>query len=180
MDLQQDHFRLFGLPERFALDPAALDAAWRALQAEVHPDRHAHAGPAARRVALQWATHVNGAYQTLRDPARRAAYLCDLRGAGAARPEAGLPPEFLMEQMELRESLEAARAAGDTAALEALDGQTRALRRAALERLAAVLDDEAAAGAASARDAAHGELNQLMFLDKLTEEVHAALALLEA
>ena len=81
MKLDDDDFTLFGLPERHALDRAEVDARWRQLQAEVHPDRFAGDGAAAQRIAMQWAVRVNEAYQRLKDPLRRAAYLCERRGA---------------------------------------------------------------------------------------------------
>ena len=72
MKLDSDDFELFDLPRRFEQDRAVLDARWRALQAEVHPDRFAAEGAAARRVAMQWAVRVNEAYQRLKDPLKRA------------------------------------------------------------------------------------------------------------
>ena len=51
MHLADDDFTLFGLPQRFALDRAALDDCWRALQAQVHPDRFASEGASAQRLA---------------------------------------------------------------------------------------------------------------------------------
>ena len=71
MKLDDDDFTLFGLPPRFGLDRAALDARWRVLQAEVHPDRFAADGASAQRVAMQWAVRVNGAYRRLKDPLAR-------------------------------------------------------------------------------------------------------------
>ena len=53
--IQQSHFDLFHLPEQFALDVQALDAAYRTVQTQVHPDRFAAAGDAQKRVAMQWA-----------------------------------------------------------------------------------------------------------------------------
>ena len=47
MKLDDNDFDLFGVAQRFAQDRAALDARWRALQAEVHPDRFAAQGAAA-------------------------------------------------------------------------------------------------------------------------------------
>jgi molecular chaperone HscB len=82
MKLTDHDFDLFGLPMRFAQDRAALDARWKALQTEVHPDRFASEGGAAQRVAMQWAIRVNEAYQRLKDPLKRAAYLCTVRRSG--------------------------------------------------------------------------------------------------
>ena len=79
--LSSSDFELFGLPERFAQDSAAIDTRWKELQREVHPDKFAAQGAAAQRVAMQWSVRVNEAYKRLRDPLRRAAYLCEHRGA---------------------------------------------------------------------------------------------------
>ena len=70
-----DHFDLFHLPQRFAVDPRALDEAYRTVQAQVHPDRFAAAGEAQKRGAMQWASQANDAYQTLKQPLKRAVYL---------------------------------------------------------------------------------------------------------
>src|SRR5258706_15496692 len=110
MKLSSDDFELFGVPRRCEQDRAVLDARWRALQAEVHPDRFAAEGAAAQRVAMQWAVRVNEAYQRLKDPLKRAAYLCKLHGAEIdLQNNTAMPPQFLIQQMEWREALEEAR-----------------------------------------------------------------------
>ena len=81
MNLNQNHFELFGLPARFGVDAATLEARYRELQREVHPDRFAAAPQPERRVSMQLATRVNEAYQTLKSPLRRAVYILRLRGA---------------------------------------------------------------------------------------------------
>lgn len=118
MKLSDDDFTLFGLPQRHALDRAALDARWRQLQAEVHPDRFASEGAAAQRVAMQWAVRVNEAYARLKDPLARAAYLCTLRGAAIdAERNTAMPPAFLLQQMQWREALDDATGAAEVEAL---------------------------------------------------------------
>ena len=81
MNLQSNDFELFGVPQRFAQDRAALDARWKDLQREAHPDKFAAQGAAAQRVAMQWSVRINEAYQRLKDPLKRASYLCELNGA---------------------------------------------------------------------------------------------------
>ena len=81
ISLHDDDFALLGLPRRFQLDLTALDQRWKELQRQTHPDRHAAQGVAAQRVAMQWSVRINEAHQRLRDPVRRAAYLCELFGA---------------------------------------------------------------------------------------------------
>ncbi len=109
LSLQANDFALFGLPEQFAQDRVAVDAQWKALQREAHPDKFAAQGAAAQRLAMQWSVRINEAYQRLKDPVKRAAYLCELRGAAIdAERNTAMPAEFLMQQMEWREALDEA------------------------------------------------------------------------
>lgn len=172
MDFSQDHFTLFGLPRRFALDGGELDQRYRALQAQVHPDRHAHLGAAEKRLAMQWSTRVNEAYQVLRRPLARAEYMLGLAGIDVHQ-ERSMPAEFLLAQMEWREAVVEARAAGDEAALDGLHRNIRkemATQYASLERLLDHGDPLQAAGL----------LRQLMFQEKLLAEVDDALAAIDA
>jgi molecular chaperone HscB len=80
MKLSDDDFTLFGLPPAARAGPLGAGRRRRELQAQVHPDRFAAEGAAAQRLAMQWAVRVNEAYQRLKDPLSRAAYLCEQRG----------------------------------------------------------------------------------------------------
>lgn len=139
MNLSDDDFTLFGLPQRYAIDRGDLDERWRALQGQVHPDRFAAEGASSQRLAMQWTLRVNEAYQRLKDPLKRAAYLCDLRGAPLeAEKNTQMPASFLMQQMEWREALDDAAGVDDVRALEA-DVQTH--ERDLLDTLARTLDE---------------------------------------
>src|SRR3954453_14972854 len=116
-----NHFKLFGLQPAFALDVEALERAYREIQSQVHPDRFAHAGDAERRASLQWTTRVNEAYRALRNPVQRASHFLSLHGVDVAfETNTAMPQQFLMQQMELRESLEGAVAKKDVKALTSL------------------------------------------------------------
>jgi len=170
---RRDHFSLFGLPRRQTLDVDHLDALYRDIQAKVHPDKHAHQSGSEQRVAMQWAAQVNEAWQTLRDPLRRARYLLQLAGHDAAlESNTAMPTDFLMTQMELRERTAEAKAAGDAAALDTLHRELRKTVRGEHEALRVALDgnDWARAGAL---------VRQLMFQEKLLAEIDDALAALE-
>jgi len=107
-DFQQDYFQLFDLPLQFAVDLAQLGVRYRQLQGELHPDRYASAPDYEQRVAVQYSALVNEAYATLRKPLPRALYLLEL--AGMSQEEISnqqIDGGFLIEQMELREKLEA-------------------------------------------------------------------------
>jgi molecular chaperone HscB len=172
MTLDDDDFTLFGLPERYALDTAALDARWRALQAEVHPDRFTADGAAAQRVAMQWAVRVNEAYRRLKDPLKRAAYLCERRGVPIdAENNTAMPAGFLVQQMAWREALEDA---GAAAAVEALEADVRRHERERLAELARTLDEAGDAAAAAA------QVRALMFVARFRHDVERRLEALEA
>jgi molecular chaperone HscB len=163
LNLQSDDFELFGLPRRFAQDRAAIDARWKELQREAHPDRFAAQGGAAQRIAMQWSVRINEAYRRLKDPLARATYLCELRGAPIeAERNTAMPAAFLMEQMELREALEEAES---VEALEALGEPLARTRREALERIGKLLDDENNPAAAAE------QVRGLMFIERFAQEV---------
>ena len=167
MKLDDDYFTLFGLPLRHALDRAALDARWRQLQAEVHPDRFAIEGAAAQRVAMQWAVRVNEAYAVLKDPLKRAACLCELRGAPiAAEDNTAMPASFLMQQMDWREALDEARCA---TAVEALLADVDQAERQRLAAAQCLLDDAGDAAAAAA------EVRALMFVQRFRADLERRL-----
>lgn len=168
MDLNCSDFELFGLPQRFAQDRAVVDARWKELQREAHPDKFAAQGAAAQRVALQWSVRINEAYQRLRDPLKRAAYLCELRGCPInAQDNTAMPADFLMEQMELREALEAA--AGEDE-LDVLAQRLATARRQMLERIRQLLDEEGDAAAAAQ------QVRALMFLERFGADIESRLA----
>ena len=138
LSLASSDFELFGVPLQFSQDRAVLDARWKDLQREAHPDRFAGQVAALQRQALQWSVRINEAYQRLKDPLKRAAYLCELGGAAInAENNTAMPPEFLMQQIEWRESLDEARTAQD---VDALNGELIAVRRDLLVQLEQALD----------------------------------------
>ncbi|PKO84144.1 MAG: Fe-S protein assembly co-chaperone HscB [Betaproteobacteria bacterium HGW-Betaproteobacteria-11] len=170
LDFAADHFALFGLPRSQQLDSAALDLRFRQLQTEVHPDRHVQAGDAGQRLSMQWASRVNEAYQTLKNPLRRALYLLQLTGHDPqVENNTAMPADFLFRQMELRESVAEARRDGDEGVLEAARLQLVQEIAAVHRRLIELMDGEHEYVAAS------GLVRQLMFQEKLLGEIDDAL-----
>lgn len=146
--LAQDYFSLLGLPEVFGIDQQQLDSAWRRLQAVVHPDRFSAGTDAQRRLALQWSTHLNEAYKTLKSPIARATYLLERKGhAVEAERNTAMPVAFLEAQMMLRESLEDAKAAPSkearAQACMKIRDEALAERDAIIARLASLIDVQA-------------------------------------
>ena len=154
----------------------ALEARYRDLQREVHPDRFATAPASEQRRSMELATRVNEAYRTLKSPLSRARYLLELAGIDAAvETNTSMPGAFLMQQMELREALEQADTARDPARLDGLQAQLKADLAASFVEVEAALDAGADAGPVAA-----ALVRKLMFLDKLREEIAAAQERMEA
>lgn len=171
MNLQSDDFELFGLLRQFAQERSQIDARWKELQREAHPDRFAAQGAAAQRVAMQWSARINEAYRRLKDPLKRAAYLCELQGAPIdAENNTAMPADFLLQQMELREAVEDA---SDDAAMNEIDRQSASLKREMLLKLERQMDAE------QDWPAAAQSVRALMFLDRLAGDIERKRATLD-
>ena len=172
MKLSDDDFTLFGLAARQVLDRSDLDTRRRELQARVHPDRFAREGAAAQRLAMQWAVRVNEAYQRLKDPLSRGAYLCEQRGVPVdAERNTAMPAAFLMQQMQWREVLEEA---ADMPAVERLDAEIAHDENRMLAELATLLDDKHDTPAAAA------QVRALMFVARFRHDIGRRLEALDA
>ena len=121
-----DPFEALGVEPAFGLDVAALELRHRDLSRALHPDRHAAAGAAERRLALGRAIEVNAAFRVLKDPVRRAeALLARLGVASGEGKEPPASPALLMEVMERREALAEVRQSKNEAALARLITEVR-------------------------------------------------------
>ena len=169
--LQSTDFELFGVAETFAQDRAALEARWKELQREAHPDKFAAQGAAAQRLAMQWSVRINEAYQRLKDPLKRAAYLCELHGALVnAEVNTAMPADFLMQQMTWRENLDEAMALDD---IEEIGRQLMSHKQEALLKCERLIDEQQDYAAAV------GQVRALMFIERFEADVDARLDQLE-
>jgi len=114
---------------------------------------------------MQWSVRINEAYQRLKDPMRRAAYLCELGGAPIqAESNTAMPAAFLMQQMEWREAMDDAT---DVAALEALYDDVQQAHKVALLQCAQLIDT------AHDLSAAAQQVRGLMFIEKFLRDIEA-------
>ncbi|WP_226810160.1 Fe-S protein assembly co-chaperone HscB [Candidatus Vallotia lariciata] len=172
--LTQNHFELFKVPERFRLDTYALAQAYRAVQAQIHPDRFASAGDAQKRVAIQWAAHTNEVYQILKSPLRRAIYLLHLRGIEVdTENNTIMEPEFLMRQVEWREQISNAAVACDSDALQTMLYELKSEESERLLCLGEFLDS-------GANQLAAALVRQLMFIERVVHEIDMQIEKIEA
>jgi molecular chaperone HscB len=167
VNLQSNDFELFGLTQKFRQDRAAMDARWKELQREAHPDRFAAQGAAAQRIAMQWSVRINEAYQRLKDPLKRASYLCELNGAAVnAENNTAMPASFLMQQMEWREALDEAETAEN---MDEIASQANKYMREQLLKVEHAIDIQ------NDFKAAVEHVRALMFVERFTQEVEGRL-----
>jgi molecular chaperone HscB len=163
--LQSNDFELFNVPVQFAQDSAVLDAHWKELQREAHPDKFAAQGVAAQRLAMQWSVRINEAYQRLKDPLKRATYLCELHGAPInAETNTAMPADFLMQQMEWREALDDAETLQNIEEIALELNQNEREQLSKLEQLIDVQKDFVAASR---------QVRSLMFTERFASEIDA-------
>jgi molecular chaperone HscB len=164
MNPSANDFDLFDLPQKQRLDRNELDARWKRLAAQVHPDKHLGQGASAQARAMQWALRVNEAYRRLRDPLQRGAYLCELRGAPIeAESNTHMCSAFLVEQMQWREAL-------DEADSESSIDQLAAVVKRRQTQLYETLSRELDEAAGSPRRAAEA-VRSLMFVARFVQDI---------
>lgn len=121
-----NYFDFYELAETFRPDEAALKRRYYALSRQYHPDFHATQSPERQQEILHLATLNTNAYRTLSDPDQRMAYILSQHGL-LEEGKQELPPDFLLEVMELNEQLMELEFDADPAAVERLTGEVNAL-----------------------------------------------------
>src|SRR5262245_8425272 len=168
---QLDHFRRLGLEPDFDVDVDIVEKRYLGFQRAIHPDRFANKPAKERAFAERQAVALNEAYETLKDPLRRAAYLLRLNGIDAAvsKDETVRDPELLMEAMEAREALMEANSIDKVEKLQAKAGADAI----------AILSDLSKAFASDDLKAANHLTTRLKYLRKYLEETRTRRIALE-
>ena len=148
---------------QFKQDRAVIDARWKELQREAHPDKFAAQGAAAQRVAMQWSVRINEAYQRLKDPLKRATYLCELHDAPInAENNTAMPTDFLMQQMDWREALDEAKTVDE---MNEIAYRSSKYGREQLSKIEQMIDMQKDFPAAAQ------QVRNLMFVERFSSEV---------
>ena len=162
-----DYFELLGLERSPNLSAELIERSWKERVSAIHPDRFAAASEAQKRVAMQWSASINEAYRVIRDPLRRAIYLCELAGHDVnVDVGGGLSTAFLMQQMQWRESLDDIRSQLDKAALDCMLQEIQKQSSDYAQRIADLIESQQWEGAVQG-------LREWMFVDKLRDELVA-------
>ncbi|CRZ19745.1 Fe-S protein assembly co-chaperone HscB [Kingella kingae] len=162
-------FQLFGLPVQFDLNAEQLHQQYHTLAAQFHPDRFAAASAFEQKQAMMMSAAINQAYEQLSHPLNRAAELLRTQNIDADAPEhTSFAPEFLMQQMQWRETLMDAQMEQDEAAMLALDSEIAAEQQTLLIQLRQAFEQQQYESAAQL-------VRQGRFLDKMRQEIASAL-----
>ncbi|HHK5987780.1 Fe-S protein assembly co-chaperone HscB [Neisseria sp. P0009.S008] len=163
------YFNLFQLEPSFNIDTEALEQTYRALAARFHPDKFASASAFEQKQAVMMSSTINDAYRTLKSPIDRAAYLLKSQNIDADAPEhTSFSPEFLMQQMEWRETLMDAQMEQNHDAIRALDQEIQEVQSDLYQDLQQAFEQQDYESAA--QWVRHGR-----FLNKLRNEIASIL-----
>lgn len=172
--MAKNYFELFDIPPAFNIDNAKLESNFRKVQSASHPDRFVTATSSEKMQSMQLATLANEAYQTLKKPANRAQYLLEQQGITAiAETNTAMPADFLMQQMEWRETMEDAVAGRDIAALEVLLREISQEAHHLCSALSQQIDERQDYAAATTNT------RKLIFIDKVCADIHKAIEKLD-
>ena len=159
-------FALFDLPVAFQVDSALLNERYLALQKSLHPDNFSAASAQEQRLAIQKSAEINDALRILKDPITRADSIIAINTGETENPEekSNNDIDFLMQQMEWRETLENIENRKDTDELTAFTQEINQIRHAILSELSTAL-------AAQQWDIARAITDKLRFIKKLQAEI---------
>jgi molecular chaperone HscB len=164
-----DYFALFQLKPQFKIDRQALESAYLTVQQKVHPDMHAQASDSDKRVSMQLSALANSAYRTLMNPIQRGLYMCSRNGVDPQlETNTAMPAQFLMQQMEWRETLDDVR--DQPTELDQLYKEVEITRANLLKEVELAIDE------ANDFDLAAKQLRALLFIDKFSAELEDAIS----
>ena len=164
-----DYFALFQLKPQFKIDRQALESAYLTVQQKVHPDMHAQASDSDKRVSMQLSALANSAYRTLMNPIQRGLYMCGRNGVDPQlETNTAMPAQFLMQQMEWRETLDDVR--DQPSKLDDLYKEVEQTRANLLKEVELAIDE------ANDFDLAAKQLRALLFIDKFSSELEDAIS----
>lgn len=171
MKLEHNFFTLLGQAQQFTVDRAALKKRFRTLQREYHPDRQLAKTPQEQRLAVQFSAHLNTAFSVLDNPVKRATHLLELAGIDIDHQNSTIKDSaFLMQQMEIREDLDDARAESNLPALEALFNQVSGQFQACQQDFSALVESAKLSTADDEKNV-RDTVGKMQFYEKLCDEL---------
>ncbi|RYY66436.1 MAG: Fe-S protein assembly co-chaperone HscB [Chitinophagaceae bacterium] len=118
---RMNYFELFGFTEAPAIDKRLLAEKYFSLQKQNHPDFFTQANEAEQEEALQQSANINKAFTTFQNEDKTLEYFLQQKGIVETDEKYQLPQDFLMEMMDINETLEEKDGVAITAELAAIE-----------------------------------------------------------
>jgi len=100
-----NYFELFDIPVQLRLNPSRLANKYFELSRKYHPDFYINAPKDQQNEALDQSAILNNAMKTFRDPDETIRYVLKLKGLIEEEEKYGLPPDFLLEVLDINEAI---------------------------------------------------------------------------
>ncbi len=100
-----NYFELFEIPFRLKVDKSSLPLKYFALSKKYHPDYFANESEEKQAEVLEKSAQLNKAFKTFQNEDETIKYVLTLKGLLEEEEKYELPPEFLMEVLEINEQL---------------------------------------------------------------------------
>ena len=100
-----NYFEIFGLPVQLKVDKTELPKRFFELSRKFHPDFYVNTTPSEQHRALEITANLNKAFKTFQNPDETIKYVLQLKGLLEEEEKYQLPPDFLMEVLEINEKV---------------------------------------------------------------------------
>ena len=100
-----NYFELFDIPASITIDEGAVQKKYFELQKKYHPDFFSNADEDEKTAMLEKSSMINKGYNTFKNEDETIKYFLQLKGLLGDDEKYELPPDFLMEMMELNEAI---------------------------------------------------------------------------
>lgn len=164
--MSDDPFAIFGLDRQFAIDTQALRQAFLRLSSAHHPD--GFVDPLEQAEAVEKMSQLTESYRVLDDPEQRARALLALSGLELDDDKDKLPPDLLMEVMDVREAMEDAIASSNQTELARLRVWAHEQREYHLQQIAKLFEQDLNASKALP---VRLQLNALRYMQRMIEQM---------
>lgn len=100
-----NYFELYEMPVSLQIEKKYLQEKYFELQKKYHPDFFSNESEDEQADVLEKSSMINKAYKTFKNDDETIKYVLQLKGLLEEEEKYQLPPDFLMEMMELNETL---------------------------------------------------------------------------
>ena len=135
-----DYFELFNIPLSLFVDASSIKKRFYELSRKYHPDFFSNTSEEEQSEALEMSAMLNKALKVFSNPEETIKYVLQLKGLLEEEEKYQLPPDFLMDVMELNEQLMDAKMEGDEAKKTALKEQIANLQTEIYEPVKSIVE----------------------------------------